>query len=149
MKLILLNEIHFSRAPTQKEFQRWINETVKAVSEKLPPSIKEVCISIVDKDTSAALNQTYRHKNGPTNVLSFPNESIPGILPESLGDLAICADLVEEEAYPNSPIAHWAHLTIHGILHLYGYDHIIDKDAEVMETLEVAILAQLGYQNPY
>jgi len=151
MKLILLNEINHPSTPTEQQFQTWIDQTVKVIHEKIPVTCNEICISIIDKETSAQLNEIYRQKTGPTNVLSFVYEPIPGIVQDSLGDLAICATLVEQEALLNNTdlAAHWAHLTIHGLLHLAGYDHIIENDAIIMEALEIKILKQLGFKDPY
>jgi probable rRNA maturation factor len=104
---------------------------------------------------SQELNHQYRGKNKPTNVLSFPFE-IPEHLPEGveielLGDLIICAPVVEREAQEQNKalLAHWAHMTLHGCLHLLGYDHIEDKEAEEMESLEIEILQKMGFPNPY
>ncbi|OGT44868.1 MAG: rRNA maturation RNase YbeY [Gammaproteobacteria bacterium RIFCSPHIGHO2_12_FULL_38_11] len=148
MKLILLNAANHPNIPTKKQFQHWINETIKVIHEKIPVTCNEVCISIIDKETSAHLNETYRQKTGPTNVLSFVYEPTPGIVQASLGDLAICAAIVERES-PLETEAHWAHLTVHGLLHLVGYDHIIEVDAKIMETLEIKTLKQLGFKDPY
>ncbi|MEC9084933.1 MAG: rRNA maturation RNase YbeY [Pseudomonadota bacterium] len=111
----------------------------------------EVTIRIVGSEESQALNHQYRGKDYPTNVLSFPFEAPPGITVPLAGDLVICAPVVENEAREQHKTleAHWAHMVIHGMLHLQGYDHIDDKDAEVMEALEIRLLAQLGYGNPY
>ena len=111
----------------------------------------EMTVRIVDEAESAQLNQTYRHKPGPTNVLSFPFENPPGVSLPLLGDVVICAPVVEREAdeQHKAPQAHWAHMVVHGTLHLQGYDHIAAKDAEQMEHLEVDILRQLGFSNPY
>lgn len=113
----------------------------------------ELCIRIVDEQESAELNETYRHKQGPTNVLSFPFESSIGLSIEQdyLGDIIICAPIVQREAKEQGLYyrAHWAHMIVHGILHLLGFDHIYEPDAAVMEQLEAKILAQLGYNNPY
>jgi probable rRNA maturation factor len=149
--VILLNEIDFPRAPTCEQFQLWIAEIIKMIPEKIPTQCHEVCISIVDKNTSAELNENYRGKNGPTNVLSFTYDPMPGVPQESLGDLAICAEIVEEEASAQHKTveSHWAHLTIHGVLHLLGYDHIVDDEATVMEALEINLLHKLGFENPY
>jgi probable rRNA maturation factor len=99
------------------------------------------------------LNRTWRGKDRPTNVLSFPAASAYGLGPGAslLGDLAICAPVVAREAREQGKEAraHWAHMVIHGVLHLLGYDHENDRDASRMETLERRILAQLGYPNPY
>ncbi|MEC7377431.1 MAG: rRNA maturation RNase YbeY [Pseudomonadota bacterium] len=111
----------------------------------------EVTIRIVGSEESQALNHQYRGKDYPTNVLSFPFEAPPGITVPLAGDLVICAPVVESEAREQQKTleAHWAHMVIHGMLHLQGYDHIEDEDAEVMEALEIRLLAQLGYGNPY
>jgi probable rRNA maturation factor len=111
----------------------------------------EVAIRIVDEAESAELNATYRHKAGPTNVLSFPFEVPEGVPNELLGDLVICAPVVEREAREQgkAPEAHWAHMVVHGMLHLQGYDHIENSEAEAMEAEEIVILAKLGFPNPY
>ncbi|MGM0766943.1 MAG: rRNA maturation RNase YbeY [Pseudomonadota bacterium] len=117
----------------------------------LGDSPSEVTIRIVGGDESAELNFQYRGKSGPTNVLSFPFEAPAGITVPLAGDLVICSPVVEKEAkdQKKSLEAHWAHMVVHGMLHLQGYDHIDDHDAEVMEALEVRLLEQLGYGNPY
>ena len=111
----------------------------------------EMTVRIVDENESAELNQTYRNKSGPTNVLSFPFENPTGMELPLLGDLVICAPVVEREAKEQSKTttAHWAHMVIHGSLHLQGYDHIESDQAEQMEVLEIDILARLGFSNPY
>lgn len=114
----------------------------------------ELTIRIVGSEESQQLNATYREKNKPTNVLSFPFQLPPGIPAQSIdliGDLVVCATVVEDEAQQqNKPLmAHWAHMIVHGCLHLLGYDHINNNDAIEMETLEVSIMQQLGYENPY
>ncbi|MDH5444855.1 MAG: rRNA maturation RNase YbeY [Gammaproteobacteria bacterium] len=111
----------------------------------------EITVRIVDEHESATLNETYRHKTGPTNVLSFPFESPPGVELPLLGDLVICAPVVDKEAKQQGKTsqAHWAHMVVHGSLHLQGYDHIEPDQAEQMEVLEIDILARLGFSNPY
>jgi len=111
----------------------------------------EVVIRIVDTTESATLNQTYRHKNGPTNVLSFPFAAPPGVPVDILGDIVICAERVEQEAREQgkSRDAHWAHLVIHGLLHLQGYDHVEAGAAAIMEQREIALLRTLGFADPY
>lgn len=111
----------------------------------------EVTLRLVDEDESRELNHQYRGKDKPTNVLSFPFEAPAGITVPLAGDLVICAPVVAREAIEQNktPEAHWAHMVIHGMLHLQGYDHIEDADAEVMEALEIRLLADLGYNNPY
>ena len=111
----------------------------------------EVTIRIVDSDESASLNSQYRNKSGPTNVLSFPFEAPAGITVPLAGDLIICAPVVDREAREQrkTTTEHWAHMVVHGMLHLQGYDHIEDDEAEAMEALEIQLLAQLGFCNPY
>ena len=111
----------------------------------------EVTIRIVGAEESQALNHQYRGRDYPTNVLSFPFEAPAGITVPLAGDLVICAPVVETEAREQDKTldAHWAHMVVHGMLHLQGFDHIKDDDAEVMEALEVRLLAQLGFGNPY
>ncbi|MFL1404303.1 rRNA maturation RNase YbeY [Marinobacter sp. M1N3S26] len=111
----------------------------------------EVTLRLVDESESQALNHQYRGKDRPTNVLSFPFEAPAGITVPLAGDLVICAPVVAREAaeQDKTPEAHWAHMVIHGLLHLQGYDHIEDDEAEAMEALEIRLLADLGYGNPY
>lgn len=132
--------------PSKAEFQRWLT----AVLPKFQ-AISEVTIRIVDEAESHHLNLTYRGKDKPTNVLSFPFEAPPEIELPLLGDLIICRQVVEQEAAEQQKTAeeHWAHMVVHGCLHLLGYDHIEDDEAEEMEGLETEILAELGYEDPY
>lgn len=115
----------------------------------------EVSIQVVDEATISELNQTYRHKSGPTNVLSFPFEAPPGLPEEEalsmLGDIIICAQVVSREAEEQGKElqAHWAHMVVHGVLHLLGYDHLDDEEAEAMESLEIQLLSELAFPNPY
>lgn len=132
--------------PSRYFLQRWVNKAlIKQVTSK------QVNIRLVSKKESAKLNSTYRHKKGPTNILSFPFEPPPGISSAFLGDLVVCAALVNQQAKQQTKtrLAHWAHLIIHGCLHLIGYDHIHDKDANKMEAKEIQLLKELGYENPY
>lgn len=113
----------------------------------------EMTVRIVDESESQELNNTYRGKDKPTNVLSFPFENPPGLtqpLP-ILGDLVVCAEVVLDEANEQNKLAmsHWAHMIIHGSLHLLGYDHINESEALQMESLEVEILEKLSISNPY
>jgi len=116
-----------------------------------------VSLRIVSAQESQQLNNDYRAKNKPTNVLSFPMQmdeafSMPEILSEiMLGDLAICAEVVASEAQQQQKtlFSHWAHMVVHGMLHLQGFDHIDDAQAEEMESLESQIMQQLGFADPY
>ncbi|WP_337840838.1 rRNA maturation RNase YbeY [Rheinheimera sp.] len=133
--------------PTEAQFQQWLDAAVLPFQQDA-----EVTIRIVDEDESRQLNFDYREKDKPTNVLSFPFELPPGVdeLP-LLGDLVICAAVVATEAAEQGKALHhhWAHMVVHGCLHLLGYDHIDDADAEEMEQEEIQILATLGIENPY
>ncbi|EMI2317037.1 rRNA maturation RNase YbeY [Providencia rettgeri] len=132
--------------PSEALFERWL----AAVLPKFQAQ-SEVTIRIVDEAESHHLNLTYRGKDKPTNVLSFPFEAPPEIELPLLGDLIICRQVVEQEAIEQQKSAeeHWAHMVIHGCLHLLGYDHIEDDEAEEMESLETETLAELGYDDPY
>lgn len=108
-------------------------------------------IRIVDEEEARALNHRYRGQDYVPNVLSFPMiEAVPGS-PGMLGDVAICAPVVEREAVAQhkAPVAHWAHLVVHGVLHCCGYEHDAPADAEQMESLEIRILAEFGFPDPY
>ena len=111
----------------------------------------ELSIRLVDETEGRELNETYRKRTGATNILSFPCEVPEGVPCHTLGDLVICAPLVEQEAREQGKTteAHWAHLVIHGILHLQGLDHQEEDEARRMESMEVEILARLGYPTPY
>ena len=111
----------------------------------------ELAIRLVDRDESRALNQKYRGQDKPTNVLSFPADLPPGLGLSLLGDIVVCAPLAGEEAEAQGkcPQSHWAHLVIHGVLHLLGHDHQDEREAQEMETLETELMASLGFQNPY
>lgn len=147
----LQNEMQFPNLPNFSQLQQWIETTFQLIPLTLDKSKFEITLRFIDKEESAELNETYRHKNGPTNILSFPDDSIPGFSSTSFGDLAICVPLVVDEANAQSKTveAHFAHLIIHGILHLVGYDHVKRKEANEMEDLEIKILSRLGYENPY
>ncbi|MCD9500275.1 rRNA maturation RNase YbeY [Photobacterium carnosum] len=132
--------------PTEAEFQQWLNAAVTPFQADA-----EVTIRLVDKQESHALNLEYRSKDRPTNVLSFPFEAPPEIEMNLLGDLIICRQVVETEALEQQkPLnAHWAHMVVHGSLHLLGYDHIEDDEAEEMEALETDIMQNMGFIDPY
>ncbi|HEX7338544.1 MAG TPA: rRNA maturation RNase YbeY [Rhodanobacteraceae bacterium] len=134
--------------PATASFQRWVGAALAGAGRREPA---ELSIRIVDTDEGFTLNQQYRHKDYATNVLSFPVELPDGIVTPLIGDLVICAPVVAREAAEQHKIErnHWAHLTVHGTLHLLGYDHIVDAEAEVMEALETRVLATLGIPDPY
>ena len=133
--------------PAEAQLRRWVE---LALRQRTADS--ELTIRLVDAEEGQELNRTYRHKDYATNVLSFPAEVPEGLLDiPLLGDLVICVPVVEREAREQNKAleAHWAHLVIHGCLHLLGYDHIDDEEAEEMEGLERQLLAELGYPDPY
>jgi len=132
--------------PSESDFRRWVGSALQGKREDA-----EVVVRIVDEDESAELNQTYRGKAGSTNVLSFPFEAPAEVELNLLGDLVICAPVIEREAKQQGKTteAHWAHMAVHGSLHLLGYDHLSDEQASEMEFLETEILTGLGYTAPY
>ncbi|MGX2968647.1 rRNA maturation RNase YbeY [Ursidibacter sp. B-7004-1] len=137
--------------PTEEQFSHWVNQALTMQAQTADYPETEITIRIVDEAESHELNLTYRGKDKPTNVLSFPFEVPEGIELPLLGDLVICRQVVEKEALEQQkPLdAHWAHLAIHGTLHLLGYDHLTDEEAEEMESLETQIMQSLGYEDPY
>lgn len=133
--------------PLRRSFQQWI----EAIPELRKRRAAEVAIVIVDADEGRDFNQRFRHRDYATNVLSFPYERLPGDRSGLLGDLVVCAPVVAREAREQGKRArdHYAHMTIHGVLHLLGHDHENDADAQRMEALETRILAGLGIADPY
>jgi probable rRNA maturation factor len=132
--------------PETQQFQRWIDAALQEYSKD-----SEIVVRIVDEAESAQLNRQYRNKEGSTNILSFPAELPKELNLTLLGDLVVCAPVIEQEAeLQQKHLAdHWAHIIVHGVLHLIGYDHINDEDAEIMEQREIGILQQLNITNPY
>jgi probable rRNA maturation factor len=132
--------------PAKSSLQRWASTALRGVGRRVALGVR-----IVGAEESAELNHRFRRKHGPTNVLSFPFEAPPGMRSEVLGDLVICAPVVRREARAQRKPerAHWAHMVVHGILHLRGYDHLNRRDATVMEKKEIRILKELGFANPY
>jgi len=135
----------FQPLPDEEQFEAWVTAALRRSEDA------ELTVRLVDREESRQLNSQYRGKDQPTNVLSFPADLPPGIELPLLGDVVICAPLVAEEAEAQSKAveSHWAHLVIHGVLHLMGYDHQAEKEAEEMESLEVELLDSLGIANPY
>lgn len=139
--------------PTEQQCQIWAEAAIQA---DLKNQDTALTIRVVDAAESRQLNHDYRAKDYATNVLSFEFELPPGLVqpddePIYLGDLVICASVVIEEAMTEEKTLeeHWAHMVIHGVLHLQGFDHIDEAEAEKMEALETQIMQQLGYDDPY
>ena len=132
--------------PTAQQIEQWATAAVQPQSDEV-----EMTVRIVDEAESHELNLNYRGKDRPTNVLSFPFECPDEVELPLLGDLVICRQVVEREAQEqDKPVmAHWAHMVVHGSLHLLGYDHIEDDEAEEMESLETQIMTGLGFADPY
>jgi probable rRNA maturation factor len=157
--------------PVREQLERWASAALDprlSPRHASVPQPAELTVRITGEAESSALNQRYRGRQGPTNVLSFPFEPPPGLMPEQapeqapehaglaaihalLGDLVICAPLVRREASEQgkSTMAHWAHLVVHGVLHLLDFDHITPVEAAPMEALEIRILDGLGFPSPY
>jgi len=132
--------------PDEALFKTWVDTVLKDPSQD-----SEIVIRIVDKEEMIQFNEQYRNKKGATNILSFPFEAPEGVESDLLGDLLVCAAVVEAEAAEQNKELehHWAHMIVHGVLHLIGYDHINDEDAEEMEALEIKILKTIKIDNPY
>lgn len=135
-----------AEVPAAEDFRRWAQA---ALGERANGT--EMTLRIVDEAEGRELNRSYRGKDYATNVLSFPAELPEDLGLQLLGDLVLCAPVVTREAgeQGKAPEAHWAHLTVHGCLHLLGFDHQTDNEAEAMEALETEILRRLGYPDPY
>ena len=141
-----------SAVPDSTLIQRWAEGALAAVPSQgtRPAGEGEVCVRVVDEDEARRLNRDYRHRDAPTNVLSFP----AGIdLPDALvwGDVVVCAPVVrrEADAQHKQYEDHFAHMVVHGVLHLFGYDHQADAEAAAMEKLEIRILDGFGMSDPY
>ena len=149
LDLVIQNQQNEFQIPDVKKMQYWVDGALMTEENV------QVTLRIVDLNESQGLNKEFRGKDRPTNVLSFPielpEEFIETLEINMLGDLVVCAGVVEKEAQEQVKTldSHWAHMLVHGMLHLQGYDHIDDADAEKMEQLEVKILTQLGFDDPY
>jgi probable rRNA maturation factor len=134
--------------PASASFRQWVEAALRGAKRR---KATELSIRIVDAKEGRTLNRDYRGKDYATNVLSFPADLPPELKLPLIGDLVICAPVVAREAGEQGKFArnHWAHMTVHGVLHLLGYDHIEDDEAEAMEALETRILAGLGIDDPY
>ena len=147
MNVVEVQYVHdFAGMPSTEQFQTWVDQALADYEQDT-----EIVIRIVDEQESAALNAQFRQKQGPTNILSFPFEVPDGIELNLLGDLVICAPVVAKEAMQQNKhlFDHWAHIVVHGILHLVGYDHHQDRQAEQMEAKEIKILEKMFINNPY
>jgi probable rRNA maturation factor len=141
------NRVGRAGVPTRRSFETWIAASIGTRRR----AAAEVNIALLDRRAARALNRDFRGRDYATNVLSFPCEPLPGVKSALLGDLAICPAVVAREAREQRKHVrdHFAHLTVHGVLHLLGFDHEDDRDAEKMETLERKVLATLGIADPY
>ena len=132
----------------RRQFKLWTDAALAGAGKA--GKYSHVSIRVVNTEEAESLNTRYRHKRYATNVLSFP---VPAELQAAgqLGDIALCAAVVKQEAFAQHKTVnnHWAHLVVHGVLHLLGYDHEVNKDAKKMEALEIKILASLGIRDPY
>lgn len=137
---------HIGQIPDDEELRGWADVALQLVEKNA-----SLCIRITGDNEMAELNEKYRHGRGITNVLSFPCEVEDEMGVRLLGDIVICASVIQLEAEEQhkTPAAHWAHMVLHGILHLLGYDHNNQRDSEVMEQMEIKLLSQLGFADPY
>ena len=136
------DEVMAKAIPSLEQIEAWANAVLVAENT----GEQEITVRFTDDEESQTLNHEYRGKDKPTNVLSFPFEVPPGIEMNLLGDLVICVPVIMREAQEQdkTPTNHYAHMVVHGILHLLGYDHIDDADADIMEAKEIRILASLN-----
>jgi len=155
LEVELQNPYHYQGLPSIQQFNQWTNAALQH-NDNSHNGVRTLVIRIVDQSEGLQLNQDYRGKENATNILSFPFEAPPPELVETLdflhlGDLVICEPVLKQEAIQQNKSLqqHWAHLLVHGTLHLQGFDHISDSDADIMEALEISILGKLGFANPY
>jgi len=141
--------------PSKEDFETWIMLSIRNIDFILEQDF-EIGIRVVNESESKRLNKQYRKINQSTNILSFFSSMDDNIrwsktIPKPLGDLVICAPVIEREAIEQGKelFAHWAHMIVHGMLHLVGFDHAVEHEANEMESLEVDILEELGFSNPY
>ncbi|WP_367607271.1 rRNA maturation RNase YbeY [Legionella sp. W05-934-2] len=148
MSVDIQNENQLLIPIPQADIIQWVGLTLSRLQQS-----GDICICFVDETQMSELNGQYRNKPTPTNILSFPSELPKDIQQELniLGDMVICPAVLADEAVQlNKPLRdHWAHICVHGVLHLLGYDHIEEKDEKVMQMQEISILAQLNIPNPY
>ena len=144
-RIDLQNDGGLGGLPSPEDFRSWVEAALQRPYENLEQTLR-----IVDRDEIRALNRDYRQRDAATNVLAFPGDA-EFLDYDCLGDLVICAPVVAAEAAAQQKpaAAHWAHMVIHGMLHLQGYDHQDETAAAAMEAIEIKILDSLGYANPY
>ena len=148
----LINDSGAQSIPNSVEIQNWVAKTLETINLYDPVSI---CFRFVSSEEVAALNLRYRNKKSPTNILSFPSslpKSVKSVMPsQHLGDIVICPELIQTEAkeQEKSESAHWAHLVVHGTLHLKGFNHETENESKNMEKEEIKVLEKLGFPNPY
>lgn len=145
IELSVSDDVNKEKLPSEEKFQHWAQASYAGDDEVV------ASLQIVDSNEMQKLNKNYRGKDKPTNVLSFPMELPEEVGVNILGDLALCDEVIEAEAKQQAKTseAHWAHMIVHGMLHLQAYDHIEDDEAEVMEAKEIEIMKNLGFENPY
>ena len=145
IELTISDDVNKEKLPSAENLQHWAQNCYSGDNEVV------VSLQVVGSDEMQILNKDYRGKDKPTNVLSFPMELPEEVGINILGDLALCDEVIESEAkqQAKSAEAHWAHMIVHGMLHLQGYDHIEDNEAETMEKKEIEIMEKLGFVNPY
>ncbi|MDH5387584.1 MAG: rRNA maturation RNase YbeY [Gammaproteobacteria bacterium] len=145
IELSVSEDVNKEKLPSEEKFQHWAQASYAGDDEVV------ASLQIVDSNEMQKLNKNYRGKDKPTNVLSFPMELPEEVGVNILGDLALCDEVIEAEAKQQAKTseAHWAHMIVHGMLHLQAYDHIEDDEAEVMEAKEIEIMKNLGFENPY
>ncbi len=146
MEIVIQRACALRGLPTNADMRRWLTH---AVGRFRPGA--SLTVRIVDATEGAALNERWRGKQGPTNVLSFPLSGLEDLAPGLLGDIVLCAPVLKAEAAAQgkSIAQHCAHLLVHGALHLLGYDHVTSREARVMERLETGLLAELEFPDPY
>ena len=139
-----------TQSPDDESFRRWVSAVLTHIHHR-DSTAAEISLRVNGLEEMTDLNSRFRNRTGPTNVLSFPADLPSGVDVPLLGDIVICAPLVENEAREQNKVEewHWAHLTVHGVLHLLGYDHVDDAEAEAMEYLESQVLQALGFACPY
>ena len=132
--------------PDADQFLHWVEAALAGQRDTV-----QLTIRVTDREEMQTLNRTWCHHDRPTNVLSFTYKALPGVDVPLLGDIVICAEVVAKEAAEQGKglEAHWAHMVLHGCLHLLGYEHSEDRESAVMEGLEIKLLTGLGYTNPY